>query len=77
MQKKPATRVRKIEEFIGMLNRGETIHPWTRKFDSRRMSQGVAALKAGNPQRSPRLSAGERRSMLAYRLFSSLAAIRA
>lgn len=25
--KKPATRVRKIEEFIGMLNRGETIHP--------------------------------------------------
>ncbi len=25
--KKPATRMRKIEEFIGMLNRGETIHP--------------------------------------------------
>ncbi|QGZ59802.1 YdeI/OmpD-associated family protein [Paraburkholderia acidiphila] len=25
--KKPATRTRKIEEFIGMLNRGETIHP--------------------------------------------------
>ena len=25
--KKPATRARKIEEFIGMLNRGETIHP--------------------------------------------------
>ena len=25
--KKPATRVRKIEEFIGMLNRGETIYP--------------------------------------------------
>ncbi|SOY58567.1 conserved hypothetical protein [Cupriavidus taiwanensis] len=25
--KKPATRVRKIEEFIGMLNRCETIHP--------------------------------------------------
>lgn len=25
--KKPATRVRKIEEFISMLNRGETIHP--------------------------------------------------
>ena len=25
--KKPATRVRKIEEFIGMLDRGETIHP--------------------------------------------------
>ncbi len=25
--KMPATRVRKIEEFIGMLNRGETIHP--------------------------------------------------
>lgn len=25
--KKPGTRARKIEEFIGMLNRGETIHP--------------------------------------------------
>lgn len=25
--KKPATRMRKIEEFIGMLNRGVTIHP--------------------------------------------------
>ena len=25
--KKPETRARKIEEFIGMLNRGETIHP--------------------------------------------------
>ena len=25
--KKPATRARKIEEFIGMLSRGETIHP--------------------------------------------------
>lgn len=25
--KKPATRVRKIEEFIGMLNRGETFYP--------------------------------------------------
>jgi uncharacterized protein YdeI (YjbR/CyaY-like superfamily) len=25
--KKPATRARKIEEFVGMLNRGETIHP--------------------------------------------------
>lgn len=25
--KRPATRARKIEEFIGMLNRGETIHP--------------------------------------------------
>ncbi|RDV00897.1 YdeI/OmpD-associated family protein [Trinickia dinghuensis] len=25
--KKPETRVRKIEEFIGMLSRGETIHP--------------------------------------------------
>jgi uncharacterized protein YdeI (YjbR/CyaY-like superfamily) len=34
--KRPATRVRKIEEFIGMLDRGETIHPWTRKVDGRR-----------------------------------------
>ena len=34
-----------------------------------------AALKAGNPQRSPRLSAGERRSMLAYGSVISLAAI--
>jgi uncharacterized protein YdeI (YjbR/CyaY-like superfamily) len=25
--KKPATRVRKIEEFIGMLNRGELLYP--------------------------------------------------
>jgi uncharacterized protein YdeI (YjbR/CyaY-like superfamily) len=25
--KKPETRARKIEEFIGMLNRGETVHP--------------------------------------------------
>ncbi|MGB3436176.1 YdeI/OmpD-associated family protein [Achromobacter sp.] len=25
--KQPATRARKIEEFIGMLNRGETMHP--------------------------------------------------
>ena len=25
--KKPETRLRKIEEFIGMLNRGETLHP--------------------------------------------------
>lgn len=25
--KKPETRVRKIQEFIGMLNRGETLHP--------------------------------------------------
>lgn len=25
--KKPETRIRKIEEFIGMLARGETIHP--------------------------------------------------
>lgn len=25
--KKPETRARKIEEFVGMLNRGETIHP--------------------------------------------------
>jgi uncharacterized protein YdeI (YjbR/CyaY-like superfamily) len=26
--KKPATRARKIEEFIDRLNRGEAIHPW-------------------------------------------------
>ncbi|MEM5451376.1 hypothetical protein [Paraburkholderia guartelaensis] len=32
--KKPATPVGKIEEFIGMLNRGETIYPQTGKFDS-------------------------------------------
>ncbi len=33
--KKPATRARKIEEFIGMLMRGETIHPQARKSGSR------------------------------------------
>jgi hypothetical protein len=40
------------------------------------MSPDDATLKAGNPQRSPRLNAGAR-SMLAYGLFISLAAIRA
>lgn len=33
--KKPATRARKIEEFVGMLTRGETIHPQARKSGSR------------------------------------------
>jgi uncharacterized protein YdeI (YjbR/CyaY-like superfamily) len=31
--KQPATRAKRIQEFVGMLARGETVHPQRRRLD--------------------------------------------